>query len=288
MASSSIFRRAPRYGAEHAPNASPKVSPKLSPELRELRTRGYRGGIIRPHRAFASLHPSLVDGVFAACLVVGMSLAWVRLLPAVGELWNWIFLWGIQALGLESRVTMLPQSWAGGLHFSLPFLALTAGGITPLVWSLTAAITLIVFAVTHIASEEYLAAIYLVRALVLIQGSALVYFAFAAARFPHDLPTYTIGMLSFGVILIGLVPAVLGFTYYVFDFSLAKKLGLTLLIMTHLTLLVPLQYLLHAYLLHQSVLFMPLLYFAFGPFLDVLIFIALYSWGMSWAARDES
>jgi len=57
----------------------------------------------------------------------------------------------------------------------------------------------------------------------------LLYFAVAAARFPHDVPTYTTGMLAFGVILIGLVPAVLGLTFYMFDFPAWKKLALTLL-----------------------------------------------------------
>jgi hypothetical protein len=31
---------------------------------------------------------------------------------------------------------------------------------------------------------------------------------------------------------------------------------------------------------------MPILYFVFGPFLDVLIFVCIYSWAMSWHARD--
>ena len=92
-------------------------------------------------------------------------------------------------------------------------------------------------------------------------------------------------MLAFGVILIGLVPAVLGLTFYMFDFPAWKKLALTLLIMGHLVLFIPLQYLLHAWLLHCSILFMPVLYFVCGPFLDVLIFVCFYSWGMSWQSR---
>jgi hypothetical protein len=56
--------------------------------------------------------------------------------------------------------------------------------------------------------------------------------------------------------------------------------------MAHLVLFVPQQYMLHVYLLHRSVLFMPVLYFVFGPFLDVLAFIGFYSWGMSWTASD--
>ncbi|MBV9609750.1 MAG: hypothetical protein JO187_09350, partial [Acidobacteria bacterium] len=77
---------------------------------------------------------------------------------------------------------------------------------------------------------------------------------------------------------------ILGFTYYVFEFSFLQKLALTLMTIVHLALFVPLQYALHVYLLHQSILYMSVLYFAFGPFLDVLVFISFYAWGMSWTS----
>jgi hypothetical protein len=93
--------------------------------------------------------------------------------------------------------------------------------------------------------------------------------------------------LYFGAILIGLVPPILGFTYYLFDFSLTQKISLTLLTGAYLTLFIPLQYMLHVYLLHKSILFMPILYFALGPFLDVLIFVSLYAWGMSWKSQGK-
>lgn len=55
----------------------------------------------------------------------------------------------------------------------------------------------------------------------------------------------------------------------------------------HLLLFVPQQYILHVVLLHKSVLFMPLLYFVFGPFLDILAFVGFYSWGMSWSGSGS-
>jgi len=57
--------------------------------------------------------------------------------------------------------------------------------------------------------------------------------------------------------------------------------------MVHLVLFVPHQYLPHVYLLHGSILFMPLLYFVFGPFLDILAFIGFHSWGMSWNTPES-
>src|SRR5947209_14218038 len=89
-------------------------------------------------------------------------------------------------------------------------------------------------------------------------------------------------MLFFGTVLTGMIPLILGFTYFLFDFSLLKKLMLSLISMGYLTLFLPFQYMLQVYILRKSILYMPLLYFAFGPFLDVLIFVSLYSWGMSW------
>jgi hypothetical protein len=258
---------------------------RLTDELEDLRHRGHRGGLIAPHRAFLQVHPTLADGAVSATLVVGFTLAWIRLLPLVGEFWGWIFRLWDRWLGLNADILMVPQRWAPSLHFSLPFIVVPAGGINLTVWTLSAAATLAVFLSTQLASEEYIGWLYIVRAVVFIQGSALLYFAFAAARFPHDVSTYAIGMLAFGVILIGLVPAVLGLTFYMFDFPAWKKLGLTVLIMGYMVVFIPMQYLLHVWLLHVSILFMPVLYFVGGPFLDVLIFVCLYSWGMSWESR---
>jgi len=182
---------------------------------------------------------------------------------------------------------MVPQNWGAHMHFALPYLSAPAGPITPVTWSITAAASVLVLVGSYFLGEELLPLKYLLRALVLIQSGALVYFAVFSARFPHDIPSYTIGMLVFGMILIGLVPVILAFTYYVFDFSFLKKLALTVVTMAHLTLLIPLQYLLHVWVLHHSILFMPILYFAFGPFLDILVFVSLYSWGMSWRTRSD-
>jgi hypothetical protein len=93
-------------------------------------------------------------------------------------------------------------------------------------------------------------------------------------------------MLVFSCVLIGLIPLLYGFTFYLLDFSLAQKIFLTSATVAHLVLFVPQQYMLHVYLLHGSVLFMPVLYFVFGPFLDILVFIGFYSWGMSWRSSD--
>lgn len=261
------------------PNA---VADARQAEIDELRHRGWRGGIIAPHRAFAYLPIRLIDVAGGLLLAIALSLGWIVALPLVGRFWRNILAFWTRALKLDGSVVMAPHHWGAHVHFGLPYVNIAAGALSPFAWWLTAVIVLLVFSATCFMPEEKTAVIYLLRFLAILQGTALVYFALAAARFPHDLPSYTEGMFLFGTILIALMPWMLGFTYYIFDFSFLQKLGLTLICMGYLTLFIPFQYMLHVYILHKSILFMPLLYFAFGPFLDVLIFVCLYSWGMSY------
>jgi len=263
------------------------ASARPEPEqLEKLRHHGWRGGWIAPHRAFAYLPLNAKDLTVCVMLAAGMTLAWVSVLDRVGLLWGRIFRYWTEALGLQTTVFTAVHH-LGGHHFPLPYLNLAAGPPDPQIWWISGAVTLALLAVTCFMSEEKLPWIYLLRFLVLLQGTALVYFVFAAARFPHDLPSYTAGMLYFGIVLISLIPAILGLTFYLFDFSLLKKIWLTLLVARYLTLFIPLQYMLHIYILQKSILFMPILYFAFGPFLDVLIFVSFYSWGMSWKSQNR-
>jgi hypothetical protein len=259
---------------------------RLSPALEAIRHRGWRGGLITPHRAFVRLHLGprrIAESVALALLGTG---CWIVALPAVGCFWGRILAFWGKHLGLKSDVILVPQGWGSHIHFALPCFGLAAGPVSGITFWITAIVTALVFICTFLMTEEALPWAYLLRSFCLLQATALVYFAVASARFPHDLPGYTVSMLVFSCILIGLVPVLYGFTYYLLNFSLAQKIFLTLATAAHLVLFVPQQYMLHVYLLHGSVLFMPLLYFVFGPFLDILAFIGFYSWGMSWKASE--
>jgi hypothetical protein len=254
----------------------------LPPALERIRRRGWRGGIIAPHRAFAQLHLGSGGVRDAILLGTGCTAAWMLLLPAVGRFWAKIFsFWGLR-IGLRSAVLMAPQGWGRFLHFSLPCFAIAAGSAGGTAWWVATILTVVALVFSFLLNEEAMPWAYLLRAFCILQASALLYFLVASARFPHDLQGYTVSMLVFSCILIGLVPVIYAFTFYILDFTLKQKLLLTLVTMAQLALLVPHQYLLHVYLLHWSVLFMPVLYFMFGPLLDILAFIGFYSWGMSW------
>jgi hypothetical protein len=254
----------------------------LPAEVEELRHRGWKGGIISPHRAFAYLPLRWGEIGLSIVLAVSLSFGWLKALPVVGRFWAHIFSFWTRALQLKGSVMMAQQHWGTHIHFGLPYVNVSAGPPGVGIWWITAAVVFLLFGATYFIPAERTALIYLLRFLTILQTTALVYFAVAAARFPHDLPSYTEGMFLFGTILIAMVPWMLGFTYYIFDFKFLQKLALTLLTMSYLTVFIPFQYMLHVYILQKSILFMPLLYFAFGPFLDVLVFVCLYSWGMSW------
>jgi hypothetical protein len=266
---------------------SSSESGRLSPELDAIRHRGWRGGKIAPHRAFVYLHLGARRIVESVVFVLAGTASWIALLPFVGHFWGRIFAFWSAWLNLKSEVTYEPQGWGSHIHFALPCFGLPAGPASGTVWWTTMGVTVLIFAGSFFFGEEALPWAYLIRGFCFLQATALGYFAVAAARFPHNLPSYTVSMLVFSCVLIGLVPVLYGFTFYLLDFSLAQKVFLTLVTAIHLVVFVPQQYMLHVYLLHQSVLFMPVLYFVFGPFLDIVAFIGFYSWGMSWQSSGR-
>lgn len=259
---------------------------RLPADLEAIRHRGWRGGVITPHRAFVRLRLTPRRVVESATIALLGTVSWIALLPTVGRFWGHILaFWGAR-LELKSEVILVPQGWGSHIHFALPCFGLAAGPPSGTAWWITTGVTVLAFIASFLLAEEALPWAYLIRAFCLLQATALVYFAVASARFPHDLPGYTVSMLVFSCILIGLVPVLYAFTFYLLNFSLVQKLLLTLATVAHLVLFVPQQYMLHIYLVHASVLFMPVLYFVFGPFLDILAFVGFYSWGMSWKAPE--
>jgi hypothetical protein len=69
----------------------------------------------------------------------------------------------------------------------------------------------------------------------------------------------------------------------VFEYSLAKKMFGTVVIIAGIVLVAPYQYLLHVMLIEAgTLLVLPLLYVLFGLLFDIGVFIALYAWVVSW------
>lgn len=249
--------------------------------------RGHRGGIITMHRSMAHFTlrgRNLVSALFVLLL---FSLAWLVWLPRVCALWWHILAVGIRYLPLRADLLVASHRLTSGLIIQVPYLSVPPAPPTPLIWATTLIVVIALFCASYLFPSDWAPVAYLLRGLLFVQGTALAYFALLPAKFPHSPASYLGGLSTSALALISVVPSVFGITYYIFDFDLKQKAALTFLTMAHLTLFVPLQLILHALVLQVSVLFMPVLYIAFGVPLDVLIIVSFYAWGMSWQTQRQ-
>lgn len=248
--------------------------------------RGHRGGIIPVHRALSRfvLHPS--DLITSFLLALGFCLAWVLLLSPVCRFWRYVLFTGLHYLPLRAELGTTPHWLTSYIHFDVPYLRIDSALPSAPLWWLVTVATGFILAVSYLLPPNEIPFAYLLRLLVALQATSLLYFAIMPANFPHTASGYMESVATFGLALISAVPALFGATYFIFNFGLPKKAFLTLITMCHLALFMPLQMLLHGLVLQISVVFMPVIYIAFSIGLDVLIIIAFYSWGMSWNFVD--
>jgi hypothetical protein len=261
-------------------NNAPRVADRT-------RFRGHRGGVISMHRSMATFVLAPPDLVLSILLVLLFSSAWLIFLPWVCRCWQYFFRVATKLIGLSGDVNLREHHLTPFLRFVIPYPHIEDVGPDARMWWSTAAVVLVLFLASLLMPKKLIPVAYLLRAVLFVQASALLYFALAPGRFPHTPDSYLEGMMNYGLALISFVPVVFGLTYYIFNFGLIRKFLLTAVTMVHLSLFFPLQALLQAVILQKTVLFMPLLYIVFGLPLDVMVIIAFYSWGMSWPAKTE-
>lgn len=219
----------------------------------------------------------------AMLLAVLLLTGWLMLLRWVNAAWTWCTLYWSEVLFKGAMVKHKGYSIGSILRMDVPYLDLTAGVPDSGAWWMALILTTVTVLISFIIPRRQMPVIYLLRAVAFIQICSLAYFAINPASFPYTVSDYQSGMLMAGLFVISLVPVLLGATYYIFDIGLPKKLFLTVITMFYLSILIPMQYLLHVYLIQKySMLFMPVLFFFFGLPLDIFVFIAFYAWGMSW------
>ncbi len=251
--------------------------------IEDLRHRGYGGGHIRIHRALLTSPWNPRKLVASAGLAVALFAGWIAAMGWVSTFWKQVLSFWSEAFGMRSYVSVIHYTIGGLFPLSAPYLhipssAPESGGLFA-----SAVATAVVLVATFFLPRRYMPLTYLLRLVVFFHACALVFFTFAPLSFPYGASGYIHALLMAGQILISLIPLVLAFTYYIFDFSVARKLGLTLLIMLYFVIWIPMQFAAHALVMYRaSILMMPLLFFVFGLPLDVMIFIAFYSWGASW------
>ena len=253
-----------------------------------IRVRGHRGGIIIMHRSMAHFTLKPMNLASAISLLLFFSGIWLVWLPRTCMLWRRILAAGIHYLPLHADVLFAERHLGAHLTLEIPYLSMEPVPPSLLIWSLTCGVTVLLFAATYLFHNRWVPVVYLMRGFLLVQATALAYFALFPVAFPHSPASYMAGLSTYGLALISIVPSLFGLTYYIFDFGLPKKALLTILTMAHLTIFLPFQILLQGMVLQHTVLFMPVLYIVFGVPIDVLAIVAFYAWGMSWTFRQSA
>ena len=251
-----------------------------------VRTRGHRGGVILMHRALAQFRLSPMNLVTAISLFVLFAFIWLALLPKICRFWTRVLALGIRILPLRAELGLAHHHLTPLIAFDIPYLRMEPVLPSAAAWWLTCAVTVALFVASFLLSDKLIPVTYLLRGILLVPATALLYFVFLPAHFPHTPDSYMEGLVTAGIALISTVPLLFGLTYYIFDFGLLKKAFLTTIVMTHLALFLPLQVLFQALFLQKTVLFMPVLYIIFGMPVNILIIVAFYSWGMTWSFRS--
>ncbi|MGQ0702315.1 MAG: hypothetical protein ACT4PM_04190 [Gemmatimonadales bacterium] len=265
----------------------PAVALEGARRLEALRIRGAKGGVIRPHRAMAGIPWTGWRFLTTSVLALGGLAGYVALLPWLGRFWALLFNNARSVLALDA--TIAPETLSvGPVWFTLPQVA----AVTPLpdarVLQLAGLVSLGVLGLSLVLPQRFTPLKYFLRLLVVIQATALLFFWQSPEPFPYRITDHVFILLTSGLVVMGLVPLVLGLTLHVFDLALWRKILLTVLILGHLAVFVPLNVLVHVWLLlHATAVIMPLLFLVFGLLLYVFIFVAFYGWALSWRSDLE-
>jgi hypothetical protein len=255
--------------------------------VEEMRRLGYAGNVIPRHRALLTAHGGARKVLPALFLALGTLAAWLWILfPWTTTAWFQILAFWQERIGLGESIGMAQYRFAGVYDFECPWVSFSAGLPDRNALMVGAVVTALVLVASFLVPKRLAPLIYALRVLAITQATAEIFFYYWPEAFPYDGPGYVHGMLLASLALLSIVPVMLAFLYYVFDFTFLRKAWLTVLVLAHLALFCPLQYLTHALVLHHgSLLMMPLMFLAFGLPLDVMIFIAFYGWGMSWKSE---
>ena len=265
------------------PGRAPATALEGARRLEALRIRGHKGGIIRPHRAMAGIPWTGRRLLTTVALTVGGSAGYLALLPSIARFWQAVFERGRAFLGLHILLGEQTLDLPGGIRMTLPEIS----AVTPIPDSRVLQITLLAslgaLVVSFLLPQRLIPLRYFLRLLAVIQGTAIFFFWQSAEPFPYRIADHAFILLTSGLMVMGLVPLVLGLTLHVFDLALWRKLVLTALLLGHLVVFVPLNVLVHVWLLlHATAVVMPVLFLVFGLLADVFIFVAFYGWALSW------
>jgi hypothetical protein len=260
----------------------------LRQQLDRLRKQGYGGGTISMHRAMLTLPLKPVRLVFSLLMALALACAYLLVIGKVSVIWLHYLEFCRSVIGLPGYVIMVTHHFAGSLYLDAPRLITGGTPLTPLLWWSGFWVAALLLLLSFILPKRMVPANFMLRSIAFAQGTAQIFFGFWPDKFPYSITGYIEVMLIAGLMFVGLIPVLLAFIYYIFDFSTLRRLGTTLGLMLYLALFIPTQFLAHAWLLHKlSVLYMPLLFLVFGLPLNIMIFVAFFANALSKKERSE-
>ncbi len=251
-------------------------------EQEKLSRQNVLGSYITPHRAihhFVFPHSRLIEMLLLPLI---FTLAAMPILEKFVSGWMALIEFWLDKLEITANVSLKLYELLG-IDVMLPHLVIPTGSPDQAAFHLVVVNTAIALLVSFILPNRMLPLKYIIRVLVFIQATALLFFAFMSDQFPYTLTSHLDNIMIACVYLMLIVPWVHMVVYYIFDFSFLNKVLLTFYTLLFLAVFLPFLLVMHAYLIvHFSLLVLPVLYFAFGLFLLIMACIAFYGWAMSW------
>lgn len=251
--------------------------------LDRLRYRSHSGRLIRQHRALRRLDFVIASWLHPVLLPLLFTVGYFALIGRVTGIWaSTMTFWADK---MQWPATFLSETkWLEGYPvFTICYPQIP--GHLPNGLTLITAILIVlgVMAASFLLlRRRHLPLAYLCWALCLIQATAIIYFYYFAAGFPHSIASHVRSGLTMNCALVFLIPWILAPTFYPFAFPIADKLWITLLMELNIVVFTPLQYLAHAWAAQQfSLLVLPLLFTIFGLLLNIVQFVSIYAWAMS-------
>ena len=262
-------------------------SSELLKQLRFIRYHNSQGRVIPIHHAFKTIELNSFSRTSAIILpVLFLSVFWL-MLPEILDFWAGVMNCWMQRI--YQGIVNYEQVSILGQNVYVPYPMLEAEMPSKKLVILNLIICFVVFALSLLLPKKWIPLTYLTRTLLLIQGSASVNRLLSPDFFPYTMKIYMLDSLTLCVYMLMVLPLLLGLVYYIFDFPVWRKCLLTILMLVYYLLFIPCQYTLHAYLIHEySMIMLPVLYIFFGVLLDVLTFVSIYSFGMSWRSRRNA
>lgn len=252
--------------------------------LERLRYQSHSGRVIRRHRALHRLEFRRASLLHPLVLLMGSYLALWAGADLITAFWTWEFGFWLRHLELPATLQTQTRVLFGPFAYRVPF-PILAGAMPDLdtLRTSVAACALVMLISLLTMRGRMLPIGYLLWGACLVQLMSSALFWLAPQAFGYSLASHVANGLEYALVLVFFVPLLLSFSYYVFEYSLPKKIFGTVLVVAGIVLVAPYQYLIHVMLIEfGSLLLLPLLYVLFGLLFDIGVFIALYAWVMSW------